>query len=100
MFMKGTSQAILFIIVLALLARTAVNALNPGFDAFGVVACSSPSDWAEESAEEDESGEEDRVINGIPSCDEQSLKSVSPKTLHVFALLEHIPEIVVPPPQC
>lgn len=97
--MKRISQVTLLIIVFALLARTGVSTFCPGISKFVAVACASPSDWSEESAEEDGSGEEDKVSAETP------FRMVClPTATITYPYLtspppEHDPEIIVPPPQ-
>ena len=97
--MKGMPQALFFLIVTAFLAQTAITSVDPGFGTSGPWAHASPSDQAEEPFEEDGLGEDDKAVSEFPSSGSRGLTADLPKIVPVFSLLEHIPEIVVPPPQ-
>lgn len=93
--MKRLSSLVLLLIVFALLGETAVTSFCPEVLTVAVAS----ADLSEESAEEDEPGEDDKVV-GKPEGTVLGLDRSSPVSiLHVMPLQTTDAEIVAPPPQ-
>lgn len=82
-------------LVLVLLARAAADSFFQGVGKLGVATTASSG----ESAEEDDSGEDDKNFNDPPTGAELTFMLAFQKTIAAFILLDHIQEITVPPPQ-
>ena len=93
--MKRLSSLVLLLIVFALLGETAVTSFCPEMLTIAVAS----ADLSEESAEEDEPGEDDKVAGKpdgtVVSLDQTSSLSI----LRVMPLQSADAEIVAPPPQ-
>lgn len=93
--MKRLSSLVLLLIVFALLGKTAVTSFCPEVLTVAVAS----ADLSEESAEEDEPGEDDKVVGKQEGAISSLDQSPSLSILHVMPLQSADAEIVAPPPQ-
>jgi len=92
---KKLSSVVLLLIAFALLGKTAITSFCPQVLTYAVAT----ADLAEENMEEDESGEDDKVLgqrSAAASAHPESQRLFTPLVFHV---LSHAREILAPPPQ-
>lgn len=97
--MSRFSSILLIFIAFALLGQTAVASFAPDLTKFTSSAVANPSGWSEEAAEEDEAGEDDKVVSGTPIWNGHVASLPVSQNHSASELRDLSPEIFVPPPQ-
>lgn len=85
----------LLLIAFALVGKIALTSFCPKVLTYAVAT----ADLAEENMEEDESGEDDKVLGQRSLCGSSHPESPRLFTPLVFHVLSHAREILAPPPQ-
>lgn len=97
--MSRFSSILLILIAFALLGQTAVASFAPELTKFTSAATANPSGWSEETAEEDEVGEDDKAVGGMPIWNGYVANISVTQSHSPNELRDQSPEILVPPPQ-
>jgi len=93
------SSILLILIAVSLLGRIAVGSFAPGLAKFALASATTPSDWSEESTQEDEQGEEDKFLGGTHAWCAIMVRDSTPGRDGGSVLPDLSQEILVPPPQ-